>query len=121
LHQQISKKLSTLKANFPAVEIPVNEIIGNVSVQLLNEAWNRYEENYRELNPTFYKQFLTKHPDMTPAEIRLCTLLRLNMSSKEIAASIHQEETSIRVSRSRLRTKLGLADSANLVVYLMQF
>ncbi len=121
LHQQISKKLSVLKENYPAVENLVNEIIGNVSVQLLNEAWNRYEENYRELNPTFYKQFLAMHPDITPAEIRLCTLLRLNMSSKEIAASIHQEETSVRVSRSRLRTKLGLADSANLVGYLMQF
>lgn len=121
LHQQISKKLSVLKENYPAVENPVNEIIGNVSVQLLNEAWNRYEENYRELNPTFYKQFLAMHPDITPGEIRLCTLLRLNMSSKEIAASIHQEETSIRVSRSRLRTKLGLAETTNLVGYLMQF
>jgi DNA-binding response OmpR family regulator/DNA-binding CsgD family transcriptional regulator len=121
LHEQISIKLAKLKDDFPTVENPVNDIIGNVSVQLLNEAWKRYEENFRELNPLFYKQFLTVHPDITPGEIRLCTLLRLNMSSKEIAVFIHQEESSIRVSRSRLRTKLGLSEATNLVGYLMQF
>ncbi len=74
-----------------------------------------------ELNPSFYKQFLEVHPDISPSEIRLCTLLRLNMSSKEIAAFIHQEEASIRVSRSRLRKKSGLCESDNLVGYLLKF
>ena len=121
LHEQISKKLTRLKEDFPELESQINEITGNVSVQLLNEAWKRYEENFMELNPSFYKQFLEVHPDISPAEIRLCTLLRLNMSSKEIAAFIHQEEASIRVSRSRLRKKLGLSETANLVGYLLQF
>ena len=121
LHEHISKKLVRLKADFPETESQINDVIGNVSVQLLNEAWHSYEEKYRELNPSFYKQFLIAHPDITPAEIRLCTLLRLNMSSKEIAAFIHQEETSIRVSRSRLRTRLGISETDNLVGYLMQF
>jgi CheY-like chemotaxis protein/DNA-binding CsgD family transcriptional regulator len=121
LHEQISKKLSKLKGDFPEVESPVNDIVGNVSAKLLNEAWKRYEENFRELNPTFYSQFLHAHPDITPAEIRLCTLLRMNMSSKEIASFIHQEESSIRVSRSRLRTKLGLLEADNLVGFLMKY
>ena len=121
LHEQISKKLTKLKADFPIVESPINEMIGNVSVQLLNEAWIRFEENFREMNPGFLKKFLNVHPDITPSEIRLITLLRLNMSSKEIAAFIHQEETSIRVSRSRLRKKLGLSENDNLVGYLMQY
>ena len=121
LHEQISKKLTKLKSDFPDVETPVSEIIGNVSVQLLNEAWVRFEENFRELNPNFMKKFLSMHPDITPSEIRLITLLRLNMSSKEVAVYIHQEEASIRVSRSRLRKKLGLTEQDNLVGYLMQY
>ncbi len=121
LHTQISKKLIKLKLDFPIVEMQVNEVIGNISVKLLNEAWKRYEENFRELNPTFYKQILLTHPDISPSEIRLCTLLRTNMSSKEIASFIHQEETSVRVSRSRLRTRLGISECTNLVGYLMKF
>jgi len=121
LHEQISKKLTRLKEDFPELESQINEITGNVSVRLLNEAWKRYEENFMELNPSFYKQFLEVHPCISPSEIRLCTLLRLNMSSKEIAAFIHQEEASIRVSRSRLRKKLGLSESDNLVGYLLKF
>ena len=121
LHEQISKKLTRLKEDFPELESHINEITGNVSARLLNEAWKRYEENFMELNPSFYKQVLEVHPDISPAEIRLCTLLRLNMSSKEIAAFIHQEESSIRVSRSRLRKKIGLCESDNLVSYLLKF
>ena len=121
LHEQISQKLFKLKGDFPQVECRINEIIGNESVQLLNEAWKRFEENFRELNPNFLKKFLIVHPDITPSEIRLITLLRLNMSSKEIAAFIHQEESSIRVSRSRLRKKLGISEQENLVGYLIQY
>ncbi len=121
LQAQISRKLTKLKFDFPIVENQVNELIGNVTVKLLNEVWMRYEENFRELNPTFYKQILIAHPDISPSEIRLCTLLRSNMSSKEIATFIHQEETSVRVSRSRLRTKLGILECTNLVGYLLKF
>jgi len=121
LHEQISKKLTRLKDDFPELESHINEITGIVSVRLLNEAWKRYEENFMELNPSFYKLFIEVNPDISPPEIRLCTLLRLNMSSKETTAFIHQEEASIRVSRSRLRRRLGLGELDNLVGYLLKF
>ncbi len=121
LYDQIAKKLTKLKSELPEAESYINDIVSDVSVQLLDEAWNRYEEYFREANPTFLQQLLLTHPDISPAEIRLCSLLRLNMSSKEIAAFIHQEESGIRVSRSRLRKRLGLSEADNLVGYLMQF
>ena len=121
LHEQIAKKLNKLKLDFPDADVQVSEIISNTSVKLINEAWKRHEDNFRELNPSFYNNFLKAHPNITPAEIRLSTLLRQNMSSKEIASFVHQEESSIRVSRTRLRKKLGLAESESLVGYLMRF
>ena len=121
LYDQIAKKLAKLKEDIPETESQINEIVGDVTVQLLEEAWQRYEEYFRELNPDFLKSLLQAHPDISPAEIRLCSLLRLNMSSKEVAAFIHKEEASVRVSRSRLRKRLGLSEADNLVGYLMQF
>lgn len=121
LHEQIAKKLLKLKEDFPAIENQINDVIGNVTVPLLNEAWKRYEDYFKELNPLFFTGLLRVHANISPSEIRLCSLLRLNMSSKEIATFIHQEEASIRVSRSRLRKKLGLSNSDNLIGYLTQF
>lgn len=121
LHEHIAKKLTKLKDEFPNTANQVNDIVSSMSVKLINEAWKRHEDTFRELNPTFYKDFLSMHPDITPAEIRLSTLLRQNMSSKEIASFVHQEEASVRVSRTRLRKKLGLTESESLVAYLMRF
>ena len=121
LHNQIAKKLAKLKEDLPETGKQVNDMLSDVTVQLLDEAWNRYEEYLRELSPGFLQQLLQAHPDISPAEIRLCSLLRLNMSSKEIAAFVHQEEAGVRVSRSRLRKKLALPETDNLVAYLMQF
>ncbi len=121
LYDQIARKLTKLKAEHPQLEEQVNDIVSNVTVQLLNEAWTRYEEYFKELNPDFLKNLLLAHPDISPGEIRLSSLLRLNMSSKEVAAFIHKEESSVRVSRSRLRKRLGLSEADNLVGYLMQF
>ncbi|OFX16296.1 MAG: hypothetical protein A2033_16975 [Bacteroidetes bacterium GWA2_31_9] len=121
LHNQITKKMKNLSDLSPDSKQIINDITGNISVQLLNEAWNRFENYFTEIRPDFYNNLAKAHNNLTPSELRLCTLLSLNMDSKEIATFTHQEYNSVRVSRSRLRKKIGLSDTDNLVNYLMTF
>lgn len=121
LYSQINKKLFKLKEQYPETEEIVNDITGNISVQLIEEGWKRFEEYFSDTHSSFYNNISQTHKNLTPSEIRLCTLLRLNMNSKEIAAFVHQEEASVRVSRSRLRKKIGLSEEESLTNYLMRF
>lgn len=83
--------------------------------------WSRMNERYVNLHPAMVDNLLTKHPGLTPSEIKLCILLTLLSDTKEVAAVTNQTHDSVRVSRTRLRKKLGLESGQNLVTYLLQF
>lgn len=65
--------------------------------------------NYiQELNINFYKNMEKKYPALSEKEKRLCALLRLNLSSKEIGSILGISFKSVEVNRYRLRKKMNL-------------
>lgn len=57
------------------------------------------------------------HPALTDKDHQLCTLLMLNLSSKEMASILNIQEESVEKSRSRLRKKMNLDSNQNFVEY----
>ena len=53
-------------------------------------------------------------PELTPAEIRFMTLAKLNLSTKEMAASLGVSAQSVRVTRHRLLKKINLPEEGSL-------
>jgi DNA-binding CsgD family transcriptional regulator len=51
--------------------------------------------------------------------LRLCSLLKLNLSSQEIATILGISTDSLRIARYRLRKKLDLDKNDNLVGFLI--
>ena len=68
----------------------------------------------REKNEHFYRQLNEKFPNLTPSEQRLCTLIRLGLSSKETAEVLNISVKSVEMNRYRLRKKLKIAKSVSL-------
>ena len=70
------------------------------------------------------KEFQTRldalHPNLTPGERHLATLLRVNLTTKEIAILTGTTPKTINMNRYRLRKSLGLATDDNLVEYLQR-
>lgn len=64
-----------------------------------------------EFNSELFKKLLKDFPDLTVNERRLCALLHMNMSTKEISEITRQSPHSINIARGRLRSKLGLKGS----------
>ena len=57
------------------------------------------------------------HPALTDKDHQLCTLLMLNLSSKEMASILNIQEESVEKSRSRLRKKMNLDSNQNFIEY----
>ena len=57
-------------------------------------------------------------PNLTESERKLANLLRQGFSSKYIATLMNITPKSVEISRYRLRTKLGLRRSDNLVQFI---
>ncbi|MDT8392528.1 MAG: response regulator [Bacteroidales bacterium] len=82
------------------------------------QEWKEFELRFEEEHNNFREKITSLHPDLTPNEIKLCTFLRLNMASKEISELTGQSVRALETARSRMRKKLGLERSDNLIQYL---
>ncbi|BDX37711.1 hypothetical protein CYCD_10660 [Tenuifilaceae bacterium CYCD] len=99
----------------------LNEIICDVEFYHKSSFWETLDEHFIRTHPAFAKNLKRKHPSITPAEMKLATLLSLQLSTKDIANIMIQSYDSIRVSRTRLRKKLGLSNGDSLQSYLYNF
>ena len=68
--------------------------------------WKLFEEAFNNADKDFLKNLKQKHPELTSNDLRLCTYLRLNLSSKEIAPLLNISSRSVEVKRYRLRKKM---------------
>ncbi len=74
--------------------------------------WKEIATYIPELNSDFTKALTDRYPDLTANERRLCILLNMNLSTKEISELTRQSARSINTARTRLRSKLGLTGSS---------
>ncbi|TRX71799.1 tetratricopeptide repeat protein [Carboxylicivirga sp. M1479] len=123
LLNNVAKNLISLKEKLKEEnKKPLQRIIYNLQSQSDNEVWQEFELRFNQVHKDFYEQIRAKHSEITPSEERLCALLRLNMTSKEIAAITHQTVRGVEVARGRLRKRLELTGKdTNLITYLEGF
>jgi ligand-binding sensor domain-containing protein/DNA-binding CsgD family transcriptional regulator len=81
--------------------------------------WKLFEEAFNNTDKDFIKKLKTNHPNLTSNDLRLCTYLRLNLSSKEIAPLLNISLRSVEVKRYRLRKKMNLPHEASLTNYIL--
>ena len=87
-----------------------------------SDNWAEVEKTLASNNDAFFENLLKEYPNLTKNERKLCTLIHMNLSTKEIANITHQSIGSINVARSRLRQKFGLTDSeTSLIAFLDKF
>jgi len=98
--------------------------IHHLQVELKQElspnAWKEFEVQFNEVHPGFQQRLMAKFPGLTPSERRLCSFLRLNMNTREIASLTGQTFKSIEVARTRIRKKVNLSHEANLTNHIAQ-
>lgn len=99
----------------------IDEIKQSFRSKIVSDSMKKFEDHFFNVHPGFDTNLLMKHPEVSPAEIKLASLLRLSLNTKEISSILYQTPDSVRVSRTRLRKKLHLEPDINLTAYLMNF
>ena len=121
---QKNNLLNELKADFKALkgkESPstaINSIVLKINNTIKkNKELELFSKRVDEVNASFYKVLETKFPDLTNNEKKLCTLIKLNLSSKEIAVLNNVTEGAITMARYRLRKKIEIEHDENLTEF----
>ena len=126
---QKNKQLNKIKIDLQKIQSELKEelvknriamIIRKIDRETSNdESWSIFETNFEQVHEDFLKRIREKHPDITPKELKLAAYLRMNMSSKEIAALMNITTRGVEISRYRLRRKLDIERTQNLIDYIL--
>jgi len=97
----------------------IDSIVKQLGQSVNTNIWKELEYSFEQVHASFYKNLNKKHPELTSKDRRLCALLKLNLSSKEISQITGQSFKSVENARTRLRKKFNLTNTKiDLVVYL---
>ena len=81
--------------------------------------WDDFKLSFEKVHQDFFKKLHQTSQELTPGELKLASLMRMNLSSKEIASTLGISLESLRISRYRLRKKLNLQKGESMQQYLL--
>lgn len=80
---------------------------------------NEFETRFTGVYEAYYEKLKNLAPELTPNELRICALMRLNISTKEIALLTNRTIGTVDNTRSAIRKKLKLDEETNLQEFLL--
>ncbi len=119
---KLNEILTSIKSDLePVNDQPViKRVIKTINQKLnKNSDWETFQEAFNHADRDFLNKLKASHPSLTPHDLRLCTYLRLNLTSKEIAPLLNISSRSVEIKRYRLRKKMNLEHESSLVEYIL--
>lgn len=97
----------------------IRQLIQYNSNQLrINEDLEELLLNIEQVNADFFEKLKETAPDLTPSEKQLCALLRLSLTTKDIASIRNISPRSVEMARYRLRKKLPIEASDDIYAFM---
>lgn len=84
----------------------------------MQESWQLFEDQFRLVHADFTETLAARSPDLSPTELKVCALVKIGLTTKEVARILNIEPRSVETYRGRIRKKLGLGVGDNLQMYL---
>lgn len=121
--RELRDKLDSMKetsAKLPARFVRDMEQIIDHGLDTQTEEWQNVMKNLKLSQEGFFRRMKEKYPSLTPNDLRLCSYLRMNFTTKEIANLTNVSSRAVEIGRYRLRTKLNLPHDINLTEFLIR-
>jgi tetratricopeptide (TPR) repeat protein len=83
-----------------------------------DQYWNEFRETFEQIHQPFFDNLKKYSEDLTGNDLRMLSLIKLNMASKDMATLLGISQDSLRVSRYRLKKKLNLGQEESLTGFV---
>jgi len=119
--QSIEQELVQLKST---VDDSINKAIRKLT-RMINidssddEEWERFSQEFSSIHSGFQEKMKEKYGSFSNTEWRLIALLKMNLSSKDIANILRISPDGVKKARYRLRKKLDLPSEVDIQDFLM--
>ena len=109
--QELKTKVRSGGGNVKTSEI--NKFLRTATINN-NNNWEEFKLRFTSINEKFYHELTTQFPNLTQNDQKICALIKLNFSSKDMAKLLGISFESVHTSRYRLRKKMKLPKDVNL-------
>lgn len=97
-------------------------MLRHITDNIDNDAyWDIYRENFDLIHKNFFRHLREQYPSLTATDLKFCALLRLNLSTKDIAHFTGLTIRGVEGARYRLRRKLNIKETQSLTEFLIDF
>jgi DNA-binding CsgD family transcriptional regulator len=84
-----------------------------------DKEWIDFNTYFESINKNFYSRLKSAYPEISPNDLKICALIKLNLSIKEMSAILNISPDSVKTARYRLRKKLQLNTEDNLTDFIL--
>lgn len=104
----LKSQLEELKADSKNAR-QYQKIINHINLDINNDHnWEQFRAYFEDVHKDFNAKVMRNYPDLSNNDLRLMSLLKMNLSSKEIASILNISVEGVKKARYRLRKKLNL-------------
>lgn len=97
----------------------LRQVIQQINLNFNNDAyWSEFRQLFEQIHHSFFDNLNKRFPGLTSSDLKLISLLKMNMNSNDMASMLAISQDSLRIARYRLRKKLDLDQGENLVAFL---
>lgn len=102
----------------PSTRPKLRTLVGKVERSINSrEEWRAFEEQFEKVHHGFLRRLAANHAGLTPTELKICALVKLDLPTKEIADILRSSARTVEWHRSNVRRKLGFPPDANLTTH----
>ncbi len=89
-------------------------LIADIEAATADESWQEFEEEVRDHDEAFMQRLLQKYPKLTSAEQRVCALIRINTTTRNLSQMLNVSTRTVQDYRYRIRRKMNLPPDEDL-------
>ena len=117
--QELKENLNKINASPELFKVEFRRLTMLLKKQMSEDQdWEIFKSYFADVHDNFDNKLKALHSGITDKEIRLAAFLRMNLTTKEIAAMLNVIPTSILTSKYRLKKKLGLPKETDIGTFL---
>lgn len=116
-NEMLDEIKAILNKKEPTSEKDIKKIISKYTIQDNN--WKDFDLCFESIYNNFYTRLKTKYPDISSNDLKICALIKLHLSIKEMASILNISPDSVKTARHRLRKKLQLNTEESLTDFIL--
>ncbi len=86
----------------------------------LDKDWQNFNEYFGNVHSSFFEKLNTISSDLSNHDCRVCSLLKLGLSNREIATILNIEVKSVSMVKYRIKKKMELEDDVDLASFVQK-